>query len=100
MDPATALIGWAAKIAGSLLTLREPSACLGWYSLYIGEVVFADCSRERFAGRRNQPAIPCAGTRRSFGMGTIIWERLNWSDITCEVPGAHAFGSNVSIVKR
>ena len=50
MDPATALIGWAAKIAGSLLTLREPSACLGWYSLYIGEVVFADCSRERFAG--------------------------------------------------
>ena len=50
MDPATALIGWAAKIAGSLWTLREPSACLGWYSLYIGEVVFADCSRERFAG--------------------------------------------------
>ena len=50
MDPATALIGWAAKIAGSLLTLREPSACVGWYSLYICEVVFADCSREHFAG--------------------------------------------------
>ena len=50
MDPTTALIGLAAEIAGSLLTLREPIACLGWYSLYICEVVFADCSREHFVG--------------------------------------------------
>ena len=50
MDPATALIGWAAKIEGPLLTLREPIACLGWYSLYTCEVVFADCSREHFVG--------------------------------------------------
>ena len=50
MDPATALIGSAAKIAGSLLTLRKLIACLGWYSLYTCEVVFADCSREHFAG--------------------------------------------------
>ena len=48
MDPATALIGLAAKIEGPLLTLREPIACLGWYSLYTCEVVFADCSREHF----------------------------------------------------
>ena len=28
----------------------ERANCLGWYSLYTCEVVFADCSREHFAG--------------------------------------------------